>query len=232
VQFDAGWLTALFDAVLHSVWLLPVLAVLIALDGPFPVLPSETLLTVAALSAFGTHDVAGVVGLFVAAVAGSMVGDVLVYSLGRTSNRILRGAGSDSATGLGAWVRRNLYRRPIVACVAARLIPGGRLVSTAACGRVRLPLRSFLPASAVSSVIWSVYMLLVGLALGPLTGGNPFLCLLAGMAMAVVTAGSFEVGRRIHRRVTARRRPALTPLHGPEAGPEPEPEPGEPAVAA
>ncbi|GAA1847044.1 hypothetical protein GCM10009836_28290 [Pseudonocardia ailaonensis] len=216
MQPDAGWLTAMFDAVLHSVWLLPVLAVLIALDGPFPVLPSETLLTVSALAAFGTHDVAGVIGLFVAAVAGSMVGDVLVYSLGRSSNRILRGAGADSAVGLGAWVRRNLYRRPIVACVGARLIPGGRLVSTAACGRVRLPLRAFLPASAVSSVIWSVYMLLVGLALGPLTGGNPLLCLLAGMGMAVVTAGSFEIGRRVHRRVTARRSPVVVTETEPE----------------
>jgi hypothetical protein len=29
---------------LHSIWLLPVLVVMIAVDGPVPVLPSETLL--------------------------------------------------------------------------------------------------------------------------------------------------------------------------------------------
>jgi membrane protein DedA with SNARE-associated domain len=204
-------LTALFDAVLHSVWLLPVLTVLIALDGPFPVLPSETLLTIGAAAAFGIGDVPGVVGLFAAAVVGSMLGDLLVYSLGRTSNRVLRGAGTRE-DGLGAWVRRNLYTRPIVACVGARLVPGGRLVSTAACGRVRLPLRMFLPASAASSGVWSVYMLLVGAVLGPITGGNPLLCLLAGVVMAGVTAGGFEIGRRVHRRVRSRRAEEPAPV--------------------
>jgi len=197
-------ITAMFDAVLHSVWLLPVLTFLIALDGPFPVLPSETLLTVAAAACFGTGDVVGVVGLFAAAVVGSMLGDLFVYSLGRSSNRVLRGAGTKE-DGLGAWVRRNLYTRPIVACVGARLIPGGRLVSTAACGRVTLPMRMFLPATAVSSAVWSVYMLLVGAVLGPLTKGDPILCLLAGIVMAGITAGAFEIARRVRRRILAKR---------------------------
>jgi membrane protein DedA with SNARE-associated domain len=197
-------LTAAFDAVLHSVWLLPVLTFLIAIDGPLPVLPSETLLTVAAAAGFGTGDLVGIAGLFTAAVVGSMLGDMLVYSLGRSSNRVLRGAGTKD-DGLGAWVRRNLYTRPIVACVGARLIPGGRLVSTAACGRVKLPMRMFLPATAVSSAVWSVYMLLVGAVLGPITKGNPILCLLAGIGMAGVTAGGFEIARRVRRRVLAKR---------------------------
>lgn len=214
---DAGALVALFDAVLHSVWLLPVLAVLIAFDGPFPVLPSETLLTVGAAAAFGTGDVVGVLGLFLASMIGSMLGDVAVYALGRSSNRLLRGAGQKD-DGLGAWVRRNLWSRPIVACVGARLVPGGRLVSTAACGRVRLPVRMFLPATAASSAIWGVYMLLVGAVLGPITKGNPLLCLAAGMIMAVVTAGGFEAARRIRRRVLARRAAATV---APVATPEP-----------
>ncbi|MCE0764356.1 VTT domain-containing protein [Pseudonocardia kujensis] len=214
---DAGALVALFDAVLHSVWLLPVLAVLIALDGPFPVLPSETLLTVGAAAAFGTGDALGVLGLFLASLVGSMLGDVFVYSLGRSSNRILRGAGQKD-DGLGAWVRRNLWSRPIVACVGARLVPGGRLVSTAACGRVRLPMRMFLAATAASSAVWGVYMLLVGAVLSPITKGNPLLCLAAGMIMAVVTAGGFELARRLRRRVLARRaaRAAVAPVPVPE----------------
>ena len=32
------------EAILHSVWLLPSMVVMIGADGPFPVLPSETLL--------------------------------------------------------------------------------------------------------------------------------------------------------------------------------------------
>jgi membrane-associated protein len=218
--FDA--LTALFDAVLHSIWLLPVLTLLIALDGPFPVLPSETLLAIAAMSAFGSGDVGAGIALFLASMLGSVLGDLLVYSLGRSSNRILRGAGAKDE-GLGAWVRRNLWTRPVVACVGARLIPGGRLVSTAACGRVRLPLRRFLPATVASSAVWSVYMLGIGIGLGPITKGNPLFCLLAGMAMAVITAGGFELGRRVHGWVRARRALAPAPVPGIEAEPEPEP---------
>jgi membrane protein DedA with SNARE-associated domain len=63
----------------------------------------------------------------------------------------------------------------------------------------------FLPASAASSAVWAVYMLLVGAVLGPITKGDPLLCLAAGMVMAVVTAGGFEAGRRMRRRVLARR---------------------------
>ena len=54
-------LVRLFDACLHSLWLLPVLAVMIAADGPVPVLPSETILMCAAAAAFGIHDVRGIV---------------------------------------------------------------------------------------------------------------------------------------------------------------------------
>ena len=98
------------------------------------------------------------------------------------------------------WVRANLFHRPVVALVGARLLPGGRLVSTAAAGRVGLPLRRFLPGSLVSSAVWSVYMLAVGMLLGPMVGGNPFLSLAAGVVMAVLTAGGFAVIQRLRAR--------------------------------
>ncbi|MGH8965365.1 MAG: DedA family protein, partial [Actinomycetes bacterium] len=56
--------------------------------------------------------------------------------------------------------------------------------------------RRFLPWTVASSAAWSGYMLLVGLALGPITGGNPFLSLLAGCAMALLTAVGFAVAGR------------------------------------
>ena len=199
-------LVRLFDACLHSLWLLPVLAVMIAADGPVPVLPSETILMSAAAAAFGVHDIRGTVGLFAAALVGSIAGDLLAFWLGRSSNRLLPAA-AHADSGLGHWVRANLFHRPVVALVGARLLPGGRLVSPAAAGRVGLPLRRFLPGSLVSSAVWSVYMLAVGMLLGPMVGGNPFLSLAAGVAMAVLTAGGFAVIQRLR----ARRRKA-TPV--------------------
>ena len=196
-------LVRLFDTCLHSLWLLPVLTVMIAADGPVPVLPSETVLMSAAAAAFGTHDVRGIIGLFAVALVGSVAGDLLTFWLGRSSNRLLPAA-AHADCGLGHWVRANLFRRPVVALVGARMLPGGRLVSTAAAGRVGLPLRRFLPGSLASSAVWSLYMLAVGMLLGPIVGGNPFLSLAAGTVMAVLTAGGFALVQRIR----GRRRPA------------------------
>ena len=199
-------LVRLFDACLHSLWLLPVLAVMITIDGPVPVLPSETLLMSAAAAAFGTHDVRGILGLFAAALVGSVAGDLLVFWLGRSSNRLLPAA-AHAECGLAHWVRANLFHRPVVVLIGARLLPGGRLVSAAAAGRVGLPLHRFLPGSLASSAVWTVYMLTVSMLLGPIVGDNPFLSLAAGVVMAIVTAGGFALAQRLRRR----RRPAALP---------------------
>jgi membrane protein DedA with SNARE-associated domain len=186
------------DAVMRSSWLLPLLVVMIAVDAPFPVLPSETILRSAATTAFGGGDVGMVFGLFVAALAGSVLGDAVVFWLGRCSHKLLSRT-VDTEYEVSAWVRRHMLRRPGIALVGARFVPGGRLVSTAAAGRFGLPVRRFLAWSIVSSAAWSAYMLLIGLALGPVTGGDPLLSLFAGVAMAVVTAAGFALVSKLRR---------------------------------
>lgn len=186
------------DAVLRSSWLLPILVVMIAVDAPFPVLPSETILMSAATTAFGGGDAGMVFGLFVAALAGSVLGDAVVFWLGRCSHKLLSRT-VDTEYEVSAWVRRHMLRSPGIALVGARFVPGGRLVSTAAAGRFGLPVRRFLPWSIVSSAAWSVYMLLIGLALGPVTGGDPLLSLFAGVGMAVLTAVGFAVVSKLRR---------------------------------
>jgi membrane protein DedA with SNARE-associated domain len=195
-------LVRLFEVCLHSVWLLPVLTVMIGVDGPLPVLPSETILMSAAASAFGTGDGRAILGLFAVALVGSVAGDLLTFWLGRSSNRLLPAA-AHAEGGLSRWVRANLHHRPVVALVGARMLPGGRLVSTAAAGRVGLSLRRFVPGSLASSAVWTLYMLGVSMLLGPIVGGNPLLSLAAGVVMAVLTAGAFALAQRLRR---ARRR--------------------------
>lgn len=195
-------LVGLFDTCLHSLWLLPVLTFMIAVDGPLPVLPSETILLSATAAAFGVGDVRGIVGLFAAALVGSVVGDMFVFWLGRSSTRFLPAA-AHAEHNLTRWVRANLHHRPVVTLVAARLLPGGRLVSTAAAGRVGLPLRRFVPGSLASSAVWSVYMLAIGMLLGPIVGNDPFLSLAAGVAMAVLTGGGFALATRLRARRSA-----------------------------
>jgi membrane-associated protein len=186
------------DAVLRSSWLLPILVVMIAVDAPFPILPSETILMSAATTAFGGGDAGMVFGLFIAALAGSVLGDAVVFWLGRCSHKLLSRT-IESEYEVSAWVRRHMLRRPGIALVGARFVPGGRLVSTAAAGRFGLPVHRFLPWSVASSAAWSVYMLLIGLALGPVTGGDPLLSLFAGVAMAVLTAAGFAMASKLRR---------------------------------
>jgi membrane protein DedA with SNARE-associated domain len=197
-------LTSIFGAVLTSVWLLPVLMVLIAADGPFPILPTETLLMSAWVLAVAEQNVPTVIALFLVAVVGSVFGDLAVFGLGRTSTRVL-GRAAHAPSGLATWVRHHMLSRPGLALIGARFVPAGRLVSTAAAGRVGLPVRRFVPWSTASSAVWAAYMLVVGLMLGPLTGGNPLLALLAGAVMAVVTAGGFALIRWVRARRALRR---------------------------
>jgi membrane-associated protein len=181
---------------LHTGWLLPALALLVALDGPFPVLPSEPLLMTASAAAIGAHDVPMVMGLLAAAFAGSVAGDHLMFALGRTSRRLVRpGQG-----GIARWVRRNIVRRPAVTIVGARFVPAGRLVSTTAAGRYGLSPRRFLPCSLASSALWAGYMMGVGLLLGPFTAGDPLRGLMAGIALGALTAGAFTLVDRLRRR--------------------------------
>lgn len=193
---------AIVGVLLHSVWLLPLLAVLIAVDGPLPVLPTETLLVSAWAVAIGNQDVPVLLGLFVVAVIGSAAGDLLVYSLGRGSNRLSDRA-ARAECGASRWVRTHLRRRPGATLVGARFLPAGRLVSTAAAGRFGMRVSRFLPWSLASSAAWSTYMLGIGVLLGPITGGAPLLSLLAGAVIAVVTAAGFALARRIQARRAA-----------------------------
>lgn len=193
------------DAVLASPWLLAVLMAMVVVDGPFPFLPSEPLLFAAAARALGDGDVVMIVGVVLAAMLGSLLGDFMLYVLGRGSNRIAPAKRS----GVGGWVHRHLHRRPIVALAAVRIIPGGRLVSVTAAGRVGLPTRRFLPATVTSSSIWTAYMTGLGLALSEVTGGDPVLSIVASLLLATLVAGAASLARRL-RRVWLRRQAVAT----------------------
>jgi membrane protein DedA with SNARE-associated domain len=190
---------------LYTGWLVPLLAVLVALDGPFPVVPSEPLLMTASAVAIGSQDVPMTLGLLAAAFAGSVAGDLLMFALGRGSRRL----GRPGRGAIAQWVRRNVVRRPAITIVGARFVPAGRLVSTTAAGRYGLSLRRFLPCSLVSSALWACYMMGVGLLLGPLTAGDPLRGLVAGIVMGGLTAGAFALVDWLRRRraAPARRTP-------------------------
>ena len=188
--------------VLDGGWLLPLLALAVLADGPLPFLPSEPLLLSSVAWAGGAGYGGRIAAVAAAAFVGSVVGDAVLYVLGRSSHRFLRGRRD------GTWVRRHLHRRPVLTLVAVRFLPGGRLVSVAAAGRVRLGVRRFVPATLTSSAVWCGYMTGMGLLIAPLTRGDPLWSLLAGLGMAAVIGLVGESARRLAGRV---RTPATAP---------------------
>jgi membrane-associated protein len=188
--------TAMIGYVLDSPWLLPLLTLAVICDGPLPFLPSEPVLFSATATALADGDRWRIAALFGAALLGSLLGDGLLYGAGRSSNAVLRRHRDD---GIAAWVRGHLHRRPVVALVATRLLPGGRLASVTAAGRVRLPWRAFLPATVASSVLWSTWMTGIGVLVGPFTRGDPLLSVLAGIVLATIVAATAGLARRVVR---------------------------------
>jgi membrane protein DedA with SNARE-associated domain len=178
-----------------------VLALLVTVDGPFPVVPSEPLLMTAAAVSIGSNDVMMTAGLVLAAFLGSTAGDHMMFALGRTSQRFKKPGDG----GVARWVRHNVVDRPVLTILGARFLPGGRLLSTTAAGRYGLELRRFTPCSLASSALWTGYMIGTGLLVGPITKGDPIRGLLVGCAMAAITAGMYALASRVYRLVQRRR---------------------------
>lgn len=200
---------ATIDAVLASPWMVGVLLVAVVVDGPVPFLPSEPLLFAAASRAVGDGDLPMLAGLVVAAVLGSLLGDLLIYGVSRSSRRLV----PEGQNRVSRWVHRHLHHRPVAALAAVRVVPGGRLLSVAAAGRTNLPWRRFLPATLVSSVLWTAWMTGLGVALGGVTGGDPLVSLGASLALALVVGAVAALGERLHRRLRSRARDRPTDAH-------------------
>jgi membrane-associated protein len=177
--------------VMHSAFLLPTLLGMVVLDAPFPMVPSEAALMSAYGLAVGAHAWLLVAGLYATALAGAVTGDLLMWRLGRGSRRM------PVENALTRWVAENIERRPGAVIVGARFLPGGRLVSTLAAGRYGMPIARFLPWSLLTSSAWALYMLLMGLVLAPLIGGDPLRGLVAGLAMAALVGGLVQLVRRL-----------------------------------
>ncbi len=202
--------------VLSSVWLLPLLALMIIADGPLPVLPSEALIMIATSSAASRSATDALVALFLMVTVASMTGDAVNYGIGRWSRRRIPAADLTAGGKVGR-IRERLVRRPGAALVVARFLPGGRLVSTVGAGRAGVPFALFVPWTVVSSSLWAVYMMSLGMGIGALTLGNPWLSVVAAIVVSLGLGAAFEAGRRLWRRV----RPAAIPDGSEPADSEP-----------
>lgn len=185
--------------VITSPWIYLLIFGIAAVDGFFPVVPSESLVITAGVYAAGGEPHLG--GVIVVAAAGALTGDHISYLIGRTSSgrldRWLRPGGRRHTA--FRWAGRVLGERGGLILVVARYIPGGRTAATMTMGAVRHPLRSFVPYAVLAAASWGVYSAAIGYLGGRAFEDDPLRGLAAGIGLAITITVTVEGVRCLRR---------------------------------
>lgn len=201
------------DAIVQAVevfvatpWVYAVLFGIAALDGFFPVVPSETLVITLGAFAASTGDPHLFLVVPVAAL-GAFTGDHISYALGRRSgSRILARLKPDSRSRRAyERVGRILEERGGLVLVVARYIPGGRTAATLTTGATGFPRRSFTRYDAVAASTWAVYSACLGALGGAAFEHQPLLGVAFGLGLAFSITVVHEAVRYVRHRLAAQR---------------------------
>ncbi len=180
------------DAIIHAVegvvstpWVYLALFGIAALDGFFPVVPSETLVITLGVFAAAEGQPEAVLVAVVAA-AGALTGDHVSYALGRRAGprvfeRLRAGSRAQRAY---ERVGRMLAERGGLVLVVARYIPGGRTAATLTTGATGFPRRTFTRYALLAAVTWAVYGTTLGYAGGAAFEDEPLRGVALGLGLA------------------------------------------------
>ena len=176
-----------------SQWLYPVFGLVIAVSAAIPPVPSSALIV--ALGAVNAHSGRpALILLIVAGTAGSVLGDHVMYLMGRGSRftqwPLLR---SPAAQRRIEKLEAKLESGGLYFAVLARFIPLGRTLIALVSGSTRLDLKEWLARTTGAGTIWTA----CSLAFGWLTARWIPLPLWASVAIAV--GGSLLLGAIISR---------------------------------
>ena len=176
-----------------SPWLYPVFGLVIAVSAAIPPVPSSALIVaLGAVNAHSGHP--ALILLIVAGTAGSVLGDHVMYLMGRGSRftqwPLLR---SPAAQRRIEKLEAKLESGGLYFAVLARFIPLGRTLIALVSGSTRLDLKEWLARTTGAGTIWTAY----SLAFGWLTARWIPLPLWASVAIAV--GGSLLLGAIISR---------------------------------
>jgi membrane protein DedA with SNARE-associated domain len=190
----------LVEGALGSPWGLLALFALAAVDGFFPVVPSESLvITAGVLAVTGDTSLPLVIA---AAALGAFAGDHVSYLVGRTAGDRLgrRAAAGSRRRAALEWAGRTLATRGGSIIVVCRYIPGARTAVTLTAGAVRYPLRSFTFFDGIAALSWATYAALVGFLGGTAFEDEPIKGVVLGLGVAVGVAGLVELVRHARSR--------------------------------
>jgi membrane-associated protein len=194
-------IVTLVEGALSSPWGLLALFAVAAIDGFFPVVPSESLVVTAGVfAAAGDQSLALIIG---AGALGAFTGDHISYFAGRLVGERITGRLRPGTRKAAAyeWARRVLAERGGTVIVVARYIPGGRTAVTLTAGAVRYPLSSFTFFDGIAAASWATYAALVGFLGGAAFEDEPIKGVVLGLGLALSVAGAIELLRNARRRL-------------------------------
>ncbi|EJZ81830.1 DedA family protein [Corynebacterium otitidis] len=204
----AEQLVGLFEAILGSFWAYPIIALCVIGDAIMPVLPAESVITLASSwsASRGTPDFWAV---FAVACVAAVVGDNTCFFLGRRLVRVLHSAplGSKRAQAL-LWVETTTRKRPVFAIIVARFVPWGRWVLTIVLGAGGFSWLRFLLIDAIGVLVWASLAAGIGYAGGTIFDEQPLLGVIVGITVgSLVGLGIDHLQRRFldHREVRSAR---------------------------
>ena len=192
----ADAITNSVEGLMGSPWIYLALCAFAAIDGFFPLVPSESLVVSAGVfAATGEPNLLAVIGV---AALGAFAGDHTSYLLGRTAGGHMRpGSRKSAALERGG---RLLAERGGTILIVCRYIPGARTAITLTAGATRYPLRSFSLFDGMAALSWGAYSALVGFIGGAAFEDAPFKGLALGLGIALTVALMVELVRHVRGR--------------------------------
>ncbi len=172
---------------------------LVALDAVFPVAPSETLIVTGGVLSGRDALVAPLVIAF--AAAGAILGDTVLYALGRRAAPAIerRMFTSERSRRRLEWAERQLGTRTWL-LIVSDFVPGGRTAAMFAAGVVGVPTRRFYAFIVAGATIWATFYVLAGLAGSEVFGEDSWAALIASLAVALGLALLAELIFRVRER--------------------------------
>jgi membrane-associated protein len=211
-----NWATSLIDSLTRLVTDTPITYLVIfaaaAIDPVFPVIPSEAVITTAAVLA-GQGKLT-IVWIILAAALGAFIGDNVTYWIGRAAGRplverVLRG----NTRQLEA-IEEQFAIRGGTFVIVGRFVPGGRTAVGIGAGVLHFPWPQYLAYEATAAAVWALQAAVPGYIGGSLIQNEPWLALVIGFGLSALVAGGAALFQRRRNRLRALEAPVKPAVIG------------------
>jgi len=206
----------------------PAVALVVAGDGIFPLLPGETaIVTAAVLASSGDLNLYLVI---LAGMIGAMCGDWTAYAIGRAGEGpikrfIARVAGAERLAAAESMVDR----RGSALVFVGRFLPGLRIGINMACGAGDMRFRRFAVFNALGAAAWSAQASLLGYYAGKAFAEQIWVAFVVAFGITLIVGGVIALQER--RRVKAERARKAEPAGALDDDEEADADEGAPAGA-